>query len=98
MRGEHPREETMFNHAAHGRNAARSYRGRGVHPHRRGAVNGIEPKEHVRGPLQHGFLEDALPLLEVPDGMLDDPDIAYNHGVCLGELGRVADSIPYGSA
>lgn len=55
---------------------------------------GIEPKMYVLGLLQHGFLEDALPLLEVMDGMLDDPDIAYNHGVCLGELGRVADSIP----
>ena len=55
---------------------------------------GVEPKEYVLGLLQHGFLEDALPLLEVLDGMLDDPDIAYNHGVCLGELRRVADSIP----
>jgi len=55
---------------------------------------GVEPKEYVLGLLQHGFLEDALPLLEVLDGMLDDPDIAYNRGVCLGELGRVADSIP----
>ena len=55
---------------------------------------GVEPKEYVLGLLQHGFLEDALPLLEILDGMLDDPDIAYNHGVCLGELGRVADSIP----
>ena len=27
-------------------------------------------------------------------GMLDDPDIAYNRGVCLSELGRVADKIP----
>jgi len=53
-----------------------------------------EPKEYVLGLLQHGFLTDALPLLEVLDGMLDDPDIAYNRGVCLGELGRVADSIP----
>jgi hypothetical protein len=55
---------------------------------------GVEPKEYVLGLLQHGFLTDALPLLEVLDGMLDDPDIAYNRGVCLGELGRVADSIP----
>ena len=55
---------------------------------------GVEPKEYVLGLLQHGFLQDALPLLEVLDGMLDDPDIAYNRGVCLGELGRVADSIP----
>jgi len=54
---------------------------------------GVEPKEYVLGLLQHGFLEDALPLLEILDGMLVDPDIAYNHGVCLGELGRVADSI-----
>ena len=55
---------------------------------------GVEPKEYVLGLLQHGFLEDALPLLETLDGMLDDPDIAYNRGVCLGELGRVANSIP----
>jgi len=55
---------------------------------------GVEPKAYVLGLLQHGFLTDALPLLEVLDGMLDDPDIAYNRGVCLGELGRVADSIP----
>jgi Flp pilus assembly protein TadD len=26
--------------------------------------------------------------------MLDDPDIAYNHGVCLSEMGRTADAIP----
>jgi tetratricopeptide (TPR) repeat protein len=55
---------------------------------------GVEPKEYVLGLLQHGFLSDALPLLEILDDMLDDPDIAYNHGVCLGELRRVADSIP----
>lgn len=55
---------------------------------------GVEPKEYVLGLLQHGFLQDALPLLEVLDGMLDDPDTAYNRGVCLGELGRVAESIP----
>jgi tetratricopeptide (TPR) repeat protein len=55
---------------------------------------GVEPKEYVLGLLQHGFLEDALPLLEVLDGMLDDPDIAYNHGVCLSEMGRTADAIP----
>uniref|UniRef100_UPI00356287FC hypothetical protein n=1 Tax=Roseovarius sp. TaxID=1486281 RepID=UPI00356287FC len=42
---------------------------------------GVEPKEYVLGLLQHGFLQDALPLLEVLDGMLDDPDIAYNHGL-----------------
>ena len=54
----------------------------------------VEPKEYVYGLLQHGFLDDALPLLEVLDGMLDDPDLAYNHGVCLSELGRVQEAIP----
>jgi len=48
----------------------------------------------VLGLLQHGFLQDALPLLDILYGVLDDPDIASNRGVCLGELGRVADSIP----
>ena len=45
------------------------------------------------GLLQHRFLEDALPILDALDGMLDDPDIAYNRGICLSELGRVAESI-----
>lgn len=54
---------------------------------------GIEPKAYVLGLLQNGFLEDALPILEALDGMIDDADIAFNHGICLSELGRVAESV-----
>jgi tetratricopeptide (TPR) repeat protein len=54
---------------------------------------GIQPKDYVLGLLQHGFLEDALPILDALDGMLDDPDIAYNRGICLSQLGRVAESL-----
>lgn len=53
---------------------------------------GVEPKEYVLGLLQHGFLQDALPLLEILDGMFDDADIAYNRGICLGQLGHFEDS------
>ena len=54
---------------------------------------GVEPKDYVVGLLQHGFLEEALPILEALDGMLDDADIAYNHGICLSELGRTEESV-----
>ncbi|MDZ7753860.1 MAG: tetratricopeptide repeat protein [Gammaproteobacteria bacterium] len=54
---------------------------------------GVEPKHYVIGLLQHGFLEDALPMLEALYGMLDDPDIAYNYGICLSELGRTDECI-----
>jgi len=54
---------------------------------------GVEPKAYVLGLLEHGFLDDALPLLEALDGMLEDVDIAYNHGLCLSELGRVPDAV-----
>jgi tetratricopeptide (TPR) repeat protein len=54
---------------------------------------GVEPKDYVLGLLQHGFLDDALPMLEALDGMLDDADIAYNHGICLSELGRVEQAV-----
>jgi tetratricopeptide (TPR) repeat protein len=54
---------------------------------------GIEPKRYVLGLLGHGFLEDALPLLEALHGMVDDAEIAYNYGICLSELGRIQDSV-----
>ena len=54
---------------------------------------GIEPKAYVLGLLKNGFLEDALPILEALDGMIDDADIAFNHGICLSELGRIAESV-----
>ena len=54
---------------------------------------GMDPKEYVFGLLQNGFLEDALPILQALDGMLADPEIAYNLGICLSELGRVEECI-----
>ncbi len=54
---------------------------------------GIEPKDYVLGLLRAGFLEDALPLLQALSGMLADADIEYNYGICLSELGRIADSL-----
>ena len=36
---------------------------------------GVEPKAYVLGLLQNGFLEDALPVLEALDGMLDDAEL-----------------------
>ena len=54
---------------------------------------GIEPKAYVLGLLNHGFLEDALPILDALSGMIDDADIEYNLGICLSELGRVRESV-----
>lgn len=54
---------------------------------------GIEPKPYVLGLLNHGFLEDALPILEALSGMVDDADIEYNLGICLSELGKINESI-----
>jgi tetratricopeptide (TPR) repeat protein len=54
---------------------------------------GMDPKEYVLGLLRNGFLEDALPILEALDGMFADPEIAYNFGICLSELGRVEECI-----
>ena len=54
---------------------------------------GIEPKAYLLGLLQYGYLEDALPGLEAMFGMVDDPDIAFNYGVALSELGRVEESL-----
>lgn len=56
-------------------------------------ARGVEPKAYVLGLLQHGFLEEALPVLEALDAMLNDADIAYNHGLCLSELGRPDDAV-----
>jgi tetratricopeptide (TPR) repeat protein len=54
---------------------------------------GIEPKAYLLGLLQHGYIDDALPGLEAMYGMVDDPDISFNYGVALSELGRVEDSL-----
>ena len=54
---------------------------------------GMDPKDYVLGLLRHGFLEDALPILQALDGMLEDPEITYNLGICLSELGQVAASV-----
>ena len=54
---------------------------------------GIEPKAYLLGLLQHGYIDDALPGLEAMYGMVDDPDICFNYGVALSELGRVEESL-----
>jgi tetratricopeptide (TPR) repeat protein len=54
---------------------------------------GIEPKAYLMGLLRHGYIEDALPGLEAMYGMVDDPDICFNYGVALSELGRVEESL-----
>lgn len=54
---------------------------------------GVEPKVYLLGLLQHGYIEDALPGLEAMYGMVDDPDICFNYGVALSELGRVEESL-----
>ena len=53
---------------------------------------GVEPKQYILGLLEHRYLEDALPALEVMAEMTDDPEILYNYGVCLSEMGRVEES------
>lgn len=53
------------------------------------AGGGVGPKAYVIGLLQHRALEEALPLLETLDEMAEDADIAFNHGLCLSELGRL---------
>ena len=54
---------------------------------------GVEPKAYLMGLLHHGYIEDALPGLEAMYGMFDDPDICFNYGVALSELGRVEESL-----
>ncbi|WP_280553446.1 tetratricopeptide repeat protein [Halomonas sp. 25-S5] len=54
---------------------------------------GVEPKQYILGLLEHRFLEDALPALEVMAEMTDDPEILYNYGVCLSEMDRVEESV-----
>jgi len=54
---------------------------------------GIEPKEYLLGLLRHRYIDDALPGLEAMYGMVDDPDICFNYGVALSELGRVEESL-----
>src|ERR1039457_2800736 len=54
---------------------------------------GIEPKTYLLGLLRHGFIADALSGLEAMYGMVDDPDICFNYGVALSELGRVEESL-----
>ncbi|MFZ4537674.1 tetratricopeptide repeat protein [Propionivibrio sp.] len=55
--------------------------------------SGVEPKKYLLGLLREGFIEDALPGLEALYGMIDDPDVAFNFGVALSELGRVEESL-----
>lgn len=54
---------------------------------------GIEPKQYILGLLEQRFLEDALPALEIMAEISDDPEILYNYGVCLSEMGRVEESV-----
>jgi tetratricopeptide (TPR) repeat protein len=54
---------------------------------------GVEPKAYLLGLLRHGYIEDALPGLEAMYGMVSDPDICFNYGVALSELGRVEESL-----
>lgn len=54
---------------------------------------GVEPKAYLLGLLRHGYIEDALPGLHAMYGMVDDPDICFNFGVALSELGRVEESL-----
>lgn len=54
---------------------------------------GIEPKDYLIGLLQQGFLEDALPSLKILSEIVDDGEVEYNLGLCLSELGKVAESI-----
>ncbi|MEA3250618.1 MAG: hypothetical protein U9Q35_03415 [Pseudomonadota bacterium] len=54
---------------------------------------GVEPKQYVLGLLEHRFLEDALPALEILAEMTHDPKILYNYGVCLSEMDRAAESV-----
>lgn len=54
---------------------------------------GMDPKDYVQGLLQNGFLEDALPILQALDGMIDDADISYNLGICFSELGQTVESV-----
>lgn len=55
---------------------------------------GVEPKTYLMGLLREGFLEDALPSLQILSEIVSDADVEYNLGLCLSELGRVADSVP----
>ncbi len=50
--------------------------------------NSVEPKAYVLGLLQNRFLDDALPILQAMSGMVRDPDIEYNLGICLSELSK----------
>jgi tetratricopeptide (TPR) repeat protein len=54
---------------------------------------GVEPKAYLLGLLRHGYIEDALPGLDAMYSMVDDPDICFNYGVALSELGRVEESL-----
>lgn len=54
---------------------------------------GVHPKTYLLGLLRHGYIEDALPGLQAMYGMVEDPDICFNYGVALSELGRVEESL-----
>lgn len=59
---------------------------------------GMDPKDYVQGLLRSGFLEDALPILQALDGMVEDADIAYNLDLPVragadGGIGRAAGAL-----
>lgn len=91
--GEAVLQRVMLDYASRGFTAAVSVDGDWV----RGVAvpqSGIEPKEYMMGLLREGFLEDALPSLEILSEIVSDADVEYNLGLCLSELGRVAESVP----
>ena len=52
-----------------------------------------QPKTYLVALLNHGHFEDALLGLQSLYGMVDDPDICFNYGVALSELGKVEESL-----
>ena len=52
-----------------------------------------QPKTYLMALLNHGHFEDALLGLQSLYGMVDDPDICFNYGVALSELGKVEESL-----
>ena len=91
--GEAVLQRVMLDYASRGYSAAVSIDGDWV----RGVAvpqSGIEPKDYLMGLLREGFLEDALPSLEILSEIVSDADVEYNLGLCLSELGQVAESVP----
>ena len=52
-----------------------------------------QPKTYLVALLNHGHFENALLGLQSLYGMVDDPDICFNYGVALSELGKVEESL-----